>query len=240
MYKNVIFDLDGTLLDTLQDLASACNHTLEALGLPTHPVDAYRKMVGSGIPKLIERMLPPEEREGMNFTLARSMFESYYAQHMRDLTQPYPGIKELLAKLSAAGVVMGVASNKKDDFTKEMVKDYFPKTFRAVVGLRDDMMPKPDPAVVHWLLKEMAAAPDATLYVGDSDVDMHTAIHAQLHPCGVLWGFRDRDELFVGGARYLVESPAQLERLILAETPDPALMTRPPAPAAPPPTAAMG
>ena len=215
MYQTVIFDLDGTLLDTLQDLAAAGNHTLSALGLPTHPTEAYRAMVGNGIANLVKRMLPEAHRGESTFTLARSMFESYYSKHVKDLTLPYPGIETMLRALKSAGVQMGVASNKADAFTQAMVADYFPKRFGAVAGLRDDFMPKPDPGILLWLMQSLRALPAATLYVGDSDVDMRTAMNAGLAACGVLWGFRDRPELEQNGARYIAEDVPALQKIIL-------------------------
>lgn len=215
MYQTVIFDLDGTLLDTLQDLAATGNHTLAALGLPTHPVDDYKKMVGGGIPNLIKNMLPEDNRGDATFILARSMFESYYAEHMQDLTAPYPGIPALLDALGKAKVRMGISSNKSEAFTQKMVESYFPKHITATIGLREGFLPKPDRGSVDWLMQKLQASPDSTLFVGDSDVDMRTAMNAGLPGCGVLWGFRERRELELNGARFIVENPGELQTLIL-------------------------
>lgn len=216
MYRFIVFDLDGTLLDTLGDLAAAGNHTLSAMGLPTHPVDAYRKMVGNGIPKLIERMLPQHNRGQATQQLASELFDNYYSQHMQDLTAPYPGIIELLKNISAAGVILSIASNKADEYAQVIVNDYFNGFFKAVAGLKPEVPAKPEPHSVYNLLEELGAEKSETLYVGDSNVDMLTAKNAGLKACGVLWGFRDREELLEAGADFIVEDTLQLASLILS------------------------
>lgn len=215
MFPYVVFDLDGTLLDTLQDLAAAGNHALSAMGLPVHPTDAYRTMVGNGIPKLIERMLPDGNCGKATQEVALQLFAGYYQHHNMDLTAPYPGIMKMLENLSKAGVGMGIASNKQHAFTKKLAEHFFPGTFSAVLGLREGCAAKPDPAFLLELMAEMGAGVHNTLYVGDSDVDMITARNAGLTPCGVLWGFRSRQELLENGAKLLAESPEQLEDFIL-------------------------
>lgn len=211
-----IFDLDGTLLDTLQDLAAAGNHTLSAMGLPTHHYQAYKQFVGNGVPTLVQRMLPEKNRGESTLALAQSLFEKYYTAHMRDLTAPYPGIVEMLANLKAAGVQMAVLSNKPDALARPIVEDYFPGIFPWVMGLAEGFEAKPHPGSALYLLRQMGAAPTQTLYVGDSNVDMQTAAAAGLRSCGVLWGFRTREELLAAGANLLAENAAELEQLILA------------------------
>ena len=215
MYQNVVFDLDGTLLDTLQDLAAAGNHTLSAMELPQHPVDSYRMMVGNGIPKLIERVLPAVNRGAATQDLALHIFTNYYNAHKQDFTAPYPGIMKMLEDLVNAGVCLGIASNKGDAFVKTLAAEFFPGTFQAVVGLQAGVAAKPDPACVHNLLAEMGAQQSGTLYVGDSGVDMQTAKNAGLCACGVLWGFRSKEELLENGADLIVESPQKLAKIIL-------------------------
>lgn len=214
-YNTVLFDLDGTLLDTLQDLAAAGNHTLSALGLPPHPTDAYRKMVGNGIPKLIERMLPENNRGEATQQIAGQLFTRYYTRHMDDFTRPYPGIPALVQSLRAKGIGMAVITNKADEFAGQVVSQYFPGIFDIVLGLREEFAAKPDPASVLHTMELLGARPAATLYCGDSDVDMHTARNARLKSCGVLWGFRDKEELAAAGADYIAASADELEKIIL-------------------------
>lgn len=215
MFTTALFDLDGTLLDTLQDLAAAGNHTLQTLGHPPHPVESYRTMVGNGVPKLIERMLPPKARSEKKQAQALGIFRTYYAQHMQDLTAPYPGVLCMLAQLHAEGVAVGVVSNKADEFVQPIVRQYFPQLVNAAVGLRDGVPPKPDPASVHTVMRTLGADAAATLYCGDSDVDMHTATAAGVQGCGVLWGFRTRAELAGAGASFLAGDVPALTQLIL-------------------------
>lgn len=216
LYQAVLFDLDGTLLDTLGDLAAAGNHALVAMGLAPHPVDAYRRMVGNGIPKLIERMLPAGAGEATR-AVAYELFSRHYAAHMADTTAPYPGIPQLLDELAARGAATAVVSNKDDAFTKKIAAQYFPRhAFTAVIGRRDGVPPKPDPASVRAALDAMGCAPGACLYVGDSDVDVLTAHNAGLPCCGALWGFRGRDELARAGAEFLAADAQELLQIILA------------------------
>lgn len=217
MFDAVIFDLDGTLLDTLKDLAAACNHTLAAMGLPTHPVQDYKQMVGSGISSLISRMLPQEARSENTAALAGQLFSRYYSRHMVDFTAPYPGIPNLLQRLAEHGVPMAVASNKAHQYVVPIVQRFFPGVFAAVQGQKEDVPKKPDPAIVHNLLAEMRlAGGPRVLYVGDSDVDMYTAKNAGLPACGVLWGFRGREELVAAGADYLAENAEELYNIIVS------------------------
>lgn len=218
MYSSVLFDLDGTLLNTLDDLALAGNHTLAALGFAPHPRPAYKKMVGNGIPMLVQRMLPPGNQGEATHKVALSLFQSYYGQHMHDNTAPYPGISVLLQQLQACGVRMAVSSNKQDSFVKEIISAYFPGVFAAVLGHREDMPPKPHPAGALWLVAELGAVPTDTLYIGDSDVDMQTAHAAGVDACGVLWGFRDETELRGAGARYIAQTPEDLYPIITGDS----------------------
>ena len=196
MKKLVIFDLDGTLLDTIADLADASNYALKQLGHPTHPVDTIRTYVGNGINKLLERALPESERNEENVMRMRSHFVPYYDAHNADLSAPYPGIVALLEALQAKGVMLAVASNKYQEATEKLVKHYFPMIdFVEVLGQREGIPVKPDPSIVSDILTKANVSPEETLYVGDSGVDMHTAINAGVDAVGVAWGFRPRAEL---------------------------------------------
>lgn len=211
-----MFDLDGTLLDTLGDLAAAGERVCAAFGWPAHPEAAYRHFVGNGIPRLVERIAPPAARDAATLAAALARFDAEYAAHMRDRTAPYPGIPALLARLRAAGVQMGVYSNKDDAFAREIVEGYFGAgTFAAVRGARPGVPVKPDPRGVLALMAGLRAAPASTLFVGDSDVDVLTAHNARLPCCGVLWGFRGEAELAAAGADSLAADAAALEAVIL-------------------------
>ena len=196
MKKLVIFDLDGTLLDTIADLAAAANHALQQLGYPTHPVDTIRTYVGNGINKLLERSLPEAERNEEKVMQMRSHFVPYYDKHNADLSCPYPGIVALLEELQHRGVMIAVASNKYQAATTELIKHYFPTIgFIEVLGQREGIAVKPDPTIVFDILKKAEVQPEEVLYVGDSGVDMQTAINSGVDAVGVAWGFRPKAEL---------------------------------------------
>ena len=196
MKKLVIFDLDGTLLDTIADLAAAANYALQQLGYPTHPVDTIRTYVGNGINKLLERSLPEAERNEENVVRMRSHFVPYYDKHNADLSRPYPGIVALLEELQHRGVMVAVASNKYQAATAELVKHYVPTIdFIEVLGQREGIAVKPDPTIVFDILKKAKVQPEEVLYVGDSGVDMQTAINSGVDAVGVAWGFRPKAEL---------------------------------------------
>ena len=196
MKKLVIFDLDGTLLDTIADLAAAANYALQQLGYPTHPVDTIRTYVGNGINKLLERSLPEAERNEEKVMQMRSHFVPYYDKHNADLSRPYPGIVALLEELQHRGVMIAVASNKYQAATAELVKHYFPTIdFIEVLGQREGIAVKPDPTIVFDILKKAEVQPEEVLYVGDSGVDMQTAINSGVDAVGVAWGFRPKAEL---------------------------------------------
>ena len=196
MKKLVIFDLDGTLLDTIADLAESANYALKQLGYPTHDVETIRTFVGNGINKLLERALPPHEQTEENVMRMRSHFVPYYDVHNADLSSPYPGIVNLLEDLQAKGIQIAVASNKYQAATVKLVKQYFPNIdFVEILGQREGINVKPDPTIVFDILKKAKVSCEETLYVGDSGVDMQTAINAGVDAVGVTWGFRPRAEL---------------------------------------------
>lgn len=196
MKKLVIFDLDGTLLDTIADLAESANYALKQLDYPTHPVDAIRTFVGNGINKLLERALPAHEQTEENIMRMRSHFVPYYDIHNADLSTPYPGIVSLLEDLQAKGILIAVASNKYQEATVKLVKQYFPNIdFVEILGQREGINVKPDPSIVFDILQKANLSKGNVLYVGDSGVDMQTAINAGVDAVGVTWGFRPRAEL---------------------------------------------
>ena len=218
MYKNVLFDLDGTLLNTIDDLADAGNRVCAARGWPTHTPEQFRYLVGNGIPKLIERFTPEQFRTPETLADACRAFDADYGAHMFDKTRPYPGMPELLAQLAEAGVRMAVFSNKDDALARRVVSHYFDTSlFVMVRGALPDVPKKPAPAGTMALMHAMGAGPDDTLYVGDSNVDVLTGHNAGLPCCGVLWGFRTEEELRQAGADYLAADTDGLEQVILGK-----------------------
>lgn len=215
MKQLVIFDLDGTLLNTIADLAQSTNYALEELGYPTHEEDAYRFMVGNGINKLFERALPEGEKTEVNVLRVRQKFVPYYDLHNADKSIPYPGIPKLLVSLQERDIQLAVASNKYQSAAEKLITHYFPAIhFVAVFGQREGVLPKPDPTVVYDILKKAGVAHDHTLYVGDSGVDMETAINAGVTSCGVTWGFRPRTELEAFHPDYIVERAEEIVEIV--------------------------
>ena len=217
MKKLAIFDLDGTLLNTLDDLAAACNHALSGCGLPEHPVDAYRQMIGNGVRLLIQRAVPVQN-QGDETLLEKlhTLFRDYYNAHGSDLTRPYDGILQMLDELRDAGMTLTVLSNKPHAFTKELVPHYFGDRFAHAFGQREGYPPKPDGALVAELLRLTGYTAAETVYIGDSGVDMQTAHNGGVDAVGVLWGFRDRQELEQNGAVRFAETPHELQQLLLS------------------------
>ena len=216
MYRTVIFDLDGTLLNTIDDLANAGNQICLENGWPEHTAAEFCRMVGHGIPNLVSRFSPEsaQDPDTLADTLAR--FSAYYAAHNMDATAPYEGIPAMLARLKAAGARMAVYSNKADEFSQVIIRHYFPDTFALVRGKVAGVPVKPDPTGVRAVLAELGADAETTLFVGDSAVDIHTAHNAGLTACGVTWGFRGREELEAAGAELLADTVEQLEHYIMA------------------------
>lgn len=211
----VIFDLDGTLLNTIGDLAVACNAVLALRGLPEHTYTEYCHFVGNGIMRLVERALPEELRTAENVAAVRADFVKYYTEHIDIHTEPYEGIPELIAELVRRGVSLAVASNKFQAGTEKLIRLFFPGVeFAAVFGQRPDVPLKPSPAVVEEILALTGVAKERVLYVGDSGVDIETAAAAGVRSAGVTWGFRDRGELEDAGARHIVDRPEELLELL--------------------------
>ena len=215
MYTHVIFDLDGTLLNTIDDLADAGNHVSRLHGWPTHTVEEYKYFVGNGMAKLAERFVPEEWRTPEGVRQVLDEFMPYYDAHKQDKTAPYPGVPEAVRTMKAAGVQVAVLSNKADQMAGPVVEHYYPGVFPIIQGALPGLPPKPDPTLLHRLMKRMGAEGATTLFVGDSNVDIRTAKNGGLTSCGVLWGFRTREELEAEGADFIAETPEQLAELVL-------------------------
>lgn len=215
MKQLVIFDLDGTLINSIKDLGVATNVALEKNGFPKHPLEAYPMYVGNGVNKLIERALPENQRNEAMIKKIRVDFTEYYDQHNIDYTRPYDGILDLLQHLQDNGIDIAVASNKYDAAVKAIVTALFPTIkFAAIEGQKEGVPVKPDPSIVFEILAATQAKKQDVLYVGDSGVDMETARRACVDSVGVTWGFRSVEELRANYANHIVNKPAEIIPLL--------------------------
>lgn len=213
-FKAILFDLDGTLLDTLEDLANSMNVILNAHGMSTFPVDDYRTFVGKGLRELIRCVLPKDKVNDQTVDDFLASMRIEYSKRWAENTKPYPGIPDLLDGLQRMNLPMTVLSNKADEFTKIMVKALLPNwQFKIVYGLNSEFPAKPDPASSLRIAHELKIRPGDFIYLGDTDIDMQTANAAGMYAVGALWGFRTADELKANGAKALVESPVQVLEL---------------------------
>ena len=211
-YKAVIFDLDGTLVDSLADLSDSVNLMLESYGFPTHEMEQYRYFVGNGSKKLMERTLPRDKAESAEFIEeALVKYKAIYKDRLLEKTRPYNGVRELLAELKSRGIPLAVCTNKHNDAALTIVKILFaPGTFEEVLGDRPGFPKKPNPATPLEIASHLGVKPDEVAYLGDTSVDMETAVHAGFLPVGVLWGFRPEEELVKSGAKILLKAPLEL------------------------------
>ena len=210
MYKTVIFDLDGTLLDTLEDLQTAVNAALTPYGLPCRSMEEVRRFVGDGIAKLMERAIGAENHP--NFEEVLTAFKAHYRAHCKDATKPYDGIMELLKNLQAAGIKTAVLSNKADFAVKLLSKEYFDGLLLAAVGENEaaGVRKKPAPDALFSVMRELNAEKAETVYIGDSEVDIQTAKNAGVACISVTWGFKDKEFLLKNGAEILVDTPSEI------------------------------
>lgn len=210
----IIFDLDGTLLNTIDDLGYACNYALEQTGYPTHKIDDYPRMVGNGINNLIRRALPESGRTEENVLKVREFFVPYYNAHNCDYTRPYEGIPELLTTLKSQGHQLAVASNKYQAATEKIVEHFFPGIFDVILGEREGIERKPNPQIVYDILSSLNAN-RSSLYIGDSLVDKDTAKNANVPFVACSWGFVSRNALIEAGVTRIIDQPEDLINYIL-------------------------
>ncbi|MCC8175306.1 MAG: HAD family hydrolase [Bacteroidales bacterium] len=211
----IIFDLDGTLLNTIEDLGAATNHALEQMGWPTHELSSYPFYVGNGVRRLMERAMPDDKRSKENVDALLRHFRAYYDEHCCDNTRPYVGIPELLKELTARGQKLAVASNKYQKATSHLIQHFFPDVpWAAIEGQKEGVPVKPDPSIVFAILSQCPTPKSDVLYVGDSGVDMETARRACVTSIGVTWGFRPVKELRESLANHIISRPEDLLTLL--------------------------
>jgi len=214
-YKAVIFDLDGTLLDTLEDLADSLNRVLQHKGFPTHPTEAFRYFVGNGPAMLVSRALPPERRNDELTADCLEAFRKEYHCNWNVKTKPYNGVPELLDALTAKKIEMAVLTNKPQHFAELCIQEFLSVwKFAVILGQKDGVPMKPDPAGPKEIVKYLDIPPQEFLYLGDSDVDMRTAVHANMFPVGAMWGFRSERELRESGAVEVISRPTELLKFV--------------------------
>jgi phosphoglycolate phosphatase len=213
--KAVLFDLDGTLLDTLEDIADAANKVLAEHNFPPHNTDDYRTFVGEGVTMLMTRAIPYPNKHRDTIEACSKAFQETYKVHWNKKTKPYAGVAGMLDELTARNLPLAVLSNKPDDFTKKCVAELLHKwTFRIVQGARSNIPSKPDPTAALHMADTLGIPPANILYLGDTGTDMQTAVRAGMFPVGALWGFRTREELQSHGAQALIEQPQELLTLL--------------------------
>ena len=214
-FKAVLFDLDGTLLDTLDDLADSANGALAELGFEGHPVESYRYFVGDGMNMLVRRILPSDKLDEQTISKCLSAVKEQYSRRWANKTRPYPGVCELLRALETRRIAKTILSNKPHEFTvltvEKLLGDF---SFDIVRGVSDETPKKPDPAGALRIAEELSVEPAEILYLGDTDTDMQTANAAGMYAAGVLWGFREADELKANGAKILLETPLDALKLL--------------------------
>ena len=209
MYNTVIFDLDGTLLNTLEDLTDSVNYALGKFGYPLRTIDEIRRFVGNGV-KVLMDLAVPKGTSAEDTAKCLEVYRKHYSENLQNKTGPYDGIPEMLNNLKEMGIKLAVVSNKYDSAVKALCKDYYKDYIQVAIGESQGVAKKPAPDSVFAALKELGATQEEALYVGDSDVDVHTAHNAGLKCVGVTWGFRNREILKAEGADYIIDKPEEL------------------------------
>ena len=213
--KAVLFDLDGTLANSLFDLAFATNRALEMHGFSGHDVECYKYFVGDGIPKMIERALPENARDAATVELIKKDFTDYYKDHHSDRTKTYKGVPELLQRLNEMGLILAVVTNKAEPLARQLVFGLLgEKTFNVVNGQRDGIPNKPDPTLALITMEELGVKPEECIFIGDSGMDVLTGVNSGAYPVGELWGYRGEEELLANGAKVIINEPMELVKII--------------------------
>lgn len=213
-FKGVIFDLDGTLVNSLEDIADAMNKVLQELDFPTHSYEDYQYFIGSGLRNLVSKSLPSSQNNESQIEVCLNLMLTIYRNACTNKTKPYPGIVELLDYLISINMKLSVFSNKSDELTKKIVADLFPNYFKTAVGLSTESLKKPNPFEAIEISKNLGLKPEEMIFVGDSGIDMQTATNANMHAIGVLWGYRPEEELIAKGAKNLLNHPLDLIPLL--------------------------
>ena len=212
-YNTIIFDLDGTLLNTLEDLADAVNYALKESGYPLRTTDEVRRFIGNGVKKLMERSTPDNITDG-DFEKCYQLFREYYKNNSRNKTAPFEGITDLLKKLKEQGIKTAVVTNKMDEAAQDVIRYYFGELIDITIGQRDGIPTKPDPACVNKAIESLNAEKESCIFIGDSDVDILAGHNAGLPAIGVTWGYRSKELLLESGADYIAESPFEILEFI--------------------------
>ncbi|MEZ0181101.1 HAD family hydrolase [Flavobacterium oncorhynchi] len=213
-FKGIIFDLDGTLVDSLHDISDAMNTVLESLNYPTHTYDTYQYFIGSGLRNLVSKALPSTNNSDEQIEICFESMINEYREICTLKTKPYEGIVELLENLTSQNIKMAVFSNKADELTKKIASEIFPNYFDTAVGLSIEELKKPNPFEAVEISKNWNLKPEEILFVGDSDIDMQTAVNAKMFPVGVSWGYRTEDELKTSGAKLVINNASELIEIL--------------------------
>ena len=213
-FKGIIFDLDGTLVDSLHDISDAMNTVLESLNYPTHTYDTYQYFIGSGLRNLVSKALPSTHNSDDQIEICFECMINEYREICTLKTKPYEGILELLENLTSKNIKMAVFSNKADELTKKIASEIFPNYFDTAVGLSTEELKKPNPFEAVEISKNWNLKPEEILFVGDSDIDMQTAVNANMFPVGVSWGYRTEEELKTSGAKLVINNASELIEIL--------------------------
>lgn len=214
MLKAILFDLDGTLVNSLADLAFAVNRALKTENFPTHEVEEFKYFVGDGMPKMVERALPEDRRDDETVARMLKLLKDYYGNHFADFSTAYDGVPELVKELKKRGFTVAVVTNKAQNMADVVVKKFYGDMFDGIFGMREGIPGKPDPAMALIAMEELGVTPEECVFIGDSGMDVATGVNSGALPVGELWGYRAEDELRENGAKYIISRPEELLSVI--------------------------